>query len=654
MAHSFKKRTQYKFEQFMAKGGSSIFVSLLIAFLICFGIIILIRGIIIWIFGPVPDYNTVDNFWDHIWYIFLQMTDPGNMYQDSEASGWIRLTTIIAGFSGVILFSALIAFITTSLDNLLYEFRKGRGIILEEGHTLILGWNGRVVDIVRELIIANESEKEAVVVICSEKEKEFMDDFIIKRLPDTKTTKIVTTNGVYTNINELKRISAIDAKSAIILSSCSDSASLEEQILSDTQAIKTIMALLTLQNGQNKLPIITEILTEQKRKIVEFFDDEKIIALDNWDIMGKLLVQTSLTSGLEMVYNEILSFDLNEIYYYKADWKGISFGELPYHFDDGIPLGIYKEKEESLHLRPDNDTILTDDDEILILADDNSTIDFKSTLLYTPKDMDYKYIGLEKKVKSTLVLGWHHVANIFIRESNDYLKEGSTFDVMIHNPNDEIIQHIKEIDVEYPDLDIKLYNKSTLVLENLEALNPFSYDNIIILSQDPTEKDPEKVDSDTLMILLLLRKIAKDNEVSIEKSQTKIITQVLNSDNQELILQTDVDDFIISNRLITMILAQLSEQPRIKKLYDDIFQEDGSEIYVKPATLYFTEFPVKQDFATIMNQARKRDEICLGVRYNHLSKNVESNFGVSLNLPKDEVIEISKDDFLVVLAEDEL
>ncbi len=653
MAHSFKKRTQYKFEQFMAKGGSSIFVSLLIAFLICFGIIILIRGIIIWVFGPVPDYNTVDNFWDHIWYIFLQMTDPGNMYQDSEASGWIRLTTIISGFSGVILFSALIAFITTSLDNLLYEFRKGRGIILEEDHTLILGWNGRVVDIVRELIIANESEKEAVVVICSEKEKEFMDDFIIKRLPDTKTTKIVTTNGVYTNINELKRISAIDAKSAIILSSCSDSASLEEQILSDTQAIKTIMALLTLQNGQNKLPIITEILTEQKRKIVEFFDDEKIIALDNWDIMGKLLVQTSLTSGLEMVYNEILSFDLNEIYYYKADWKGISFGELPYHFDDGIPLGIYK-SDESLHLRPGDDTILADDDEILILADDNSTIDFKPKSLYKSQDLEYKHVGLEKKVTSTLVLGWHHVANVFIRESDDYLKAGSKFDVMIHNPNDEIIQHIKEIDVEYPDLDIKLYDKSTLVLENLKALNPFSYDSIIILSQDPTEKDPEKVDSDTLMILLLLRKIAKDNDVSIEKAHTKIITQVLNSDNQELILQTDVDDFIISNKLITMILAQLSEQPRIKKLYDDIFQEDGSEIYVKPASLYFTEFPVKQDFATIMNQARKRDEICLGVRYNHLSKDVESNFGVSLNLPKDEVIEISKDDFLVVLAEDEL
>jgi hypothetical protein len=35
-----------------------------------------------------------------------------------------------------------------------------------------------------------------------------------------------------------------------------------------------------------------------------------------------------------------------------------------------------------------------------------------------------------------------------------------------------------------------------------------------------------------------------------------------------------------------MILAQLSEEPKIKKMYNDIFQEDGSEIFVKPVNLY--------------------------------------------------------------------
>lgn len=653
MPHTFSKKIRYRFEQFMAKGGFSIFLSLLVAFLLSFGTIVLIRAIVLLFLGEVEPYNTVNDFWDHMWYTFLQMTDPGNMYQDSFTTGWIRITTVIAGFVGVVLFSALIAFITTALDNLLYEFRKGRGIILEKDFTLILGWNERVIDILRELIIANESESYASIVILSKVDKEEIDDFIAKRLPETKSTKIITSNGDSSNLNELKRIHAGDAKSVIIMSSCEDSASYDEKLLSDTFAIKTIMAMISLQNGENQLPIISEIYTEQKRQIVAYFDDEQIIALDSWDIMGKLLVQTSLTSGLEVVYNEILSFDMSEVYFYKGAWKGNSFGNLVNHFKDGIPLGIHKE-DGSIELRPDDATIMNDSDEILILADDNSTIHYESEVIYTTEIQSYTHKELEKTKKRILILGWHDIGNIFVRESDEYLLEGSSIDIMIQNPSETIKNHITFINESYPNLDIILHQENTLAIDNLQKLKPYEYDNIIVLSQNPEEISAEKIDSDTLMILLLLRKIAKIENIDKQKNHTKIITQVLNSDNQDLIIQTDVDDFIISNKLITMILAQLSEQPEIKKLYDDIFQEDGSEIYVKPAHLYFDTLPITLSFASILAQARKREEICLGLRWGDLSKDHEQNFGVKLNPEKDKMITLNENDFLVVLAENEL
>jgi hypothetical protein len=162
------------------------------------------------------------------------------------------------------------------------------------------------------------------------------------------------------------------------------------------------------------------------------------------------------------------------------------------------------------------------------------------------------------------------------------------------------------------------------------------------------EESADKIDSDTLIILLMLRKVISDF------GKTHLLTQELNSENQEIINQTDVDDFIISNKLITMILAQLSEEPLIKTFYDDIFSEDGSEIYVKPTTLYFEEFPQKITFAEAMEIANKRDEICLGIRKGDLSKDVDSNFGVTLNLEKDAAITLTEHDFLVVLSEDEL
>ena len=115
-----------------------------------------------------------------------------------------------------------------------------------------------------------------------------------------------------------------------------------------------------------------------------------------------------------------------------------------------------------------------------------------------------------------------------------------------------------------------------------------------------------------------------------------------------------VDDFIISNKLITMILAQLSEESLMKTFYDDIFSEDGSEIYVKPATLYFDEFPQKISFADAIFCAQQRDEVCLGIRKGNLSKSLTDNFGIKLNPEKDMALELAENDFLIVLSEDEL
>ncbi len=648
MSFSLKDKLRYRFEKYLNKGGASIFISLFVVFIVLFVLIIGVR-LLIMQFADAGVDETYTGTSDDIWRTWLQMTDPGNMNQDNNMSFWLKVSTILAGVVGVIILSMLIAFITTSLEKVFYNFRKGRGKVIEEEHTLILGWNERVVDIIRELIIANESEKSASVVILSSEDKEEMDDLIQKRLPDTKTTRIVTTTGDYANINELKRVNIQAAKSVIILANCSESALLDEKVDSDVQSVKSIMGIISVQDGKNELPIITEIFTEEKRQLLSFFDDDNIIALDSWDIMGKLLVQTSLTSGLEMVYNEMLSFDGCEVYFYEAEWNGVSFAELPFHFKDGIPLGVYNE-DDGVVLRPGDNYNLQDKDQIIILAEDDSTIHFETAAFTSANEIELSGEKLEQKQKKVLILGWHSVAEIFVRESADYLSEGTQFDILFNEPNELLTSKINELKSLYTDFEINLKNSDPLKFEALKEVDPFSYDNVIILSQEIDEQRPDKIDSDTLIILLWLRKVKE----SVDNPHTKIITQVLNSENQEIITQTDVDDFIISNKLITMILAQLSEEPLIKLLYDDLFSEDGSEIYVKPANLYFKSFPQKVSFADLIGIAGKREEVCLGIRKGDLRKDADSNFGVKLNLPKTDMVEIHENDYLVVLSEDEL
>ena len=168
--YTFWERFRYRFDNFMSRGGSSIFISLTVVFVILLVIVSIIRILLMALFPEATERG--GNFLMGIYITFLQMTDPGNMNQDVESHDAFKISAIIAGFSGVIMLSMLIAFITTALDQKISQLKKGRSKIIEKEHTLVLGWNERILEILRELFMANESEDDPVVVILADQDKE--------------------------------------------------------------------------------------------------------------------------------------------------------------------------------------------------------------------------------------------------------------------------------------------------------------------------------------------------------------------------------------------------------------------------------------------------------------------------------------------------
>ena len=57
-----------------------------------------------------------------------------------------------------------------------------------------------------------------------------------------------------------------------------------------------------------------------------------------------------------------------------------------------------------------------------------------TTALTQSKSIELSTLKLEQKQKKVLILGWHSVAEIFIRESADYLSEGTQFDILFNEP----------------------------------------------------------------------------------------------------------------------------------------------------------------------------------------------------------------------------
>ena len=541
------------------------------------------------------------------------------------------------------------AFITSQFEAKLAELRKGKSNVAEKNHTLILGFGDRVLEIIRELVIANESEKNPAIAVLAEKEKDEMDDFFRERLPDSKNTRIVTRSGSTSSIFMLRKVNAPGAKSVVILNDAAVDAGDDEKTLADARVLKTILALISCTGEENAPPIIAEFHYKNMRNLAKNILPEKISLLDEHSILAKLMVQTSRVSGLAQVYDNLVGFEGCEFYFYKPDGgvKGLKYSEVIFRFSDCSVLGL-RMSDGTIKLNPPPDEVCGDD-EVIVLAEDDSVIKFLKEPVPVNPPESKGYMPHPKSVENQLIVGWSGKTPTILAEYRNYLAKGSRIDVVVP----EIFEYMKKdfasIQKNNPGIKMKLMVGNIHFPATIEKLKPEQYDNVIILSGDGG--DSELRDSETIATLLQFRSYFKN---SLKKeTKTQLITEVADSENIEVIQEAGVKDFLISNQFVSKIYAQVSEEPDVLMIYDDLFSEEGSEVYVKPVSRFLKRIPESITFGELCAAAIKRNETCFGVRLKSEETDITKNFGIYVNPPKSKVFSLTEDDWLITLSEDD-
>ena len=127
---------------------------------------------------------------------------------------------------------------------------------------------------------------------------------------------------------------------------------------------------------------------------------------------------------------------------------------------------------------------------------------------------------------------------------------------------------------------------------------------------------------------------------------------MLDDRNRELAEVTKVDDVIVSDKLISLLLTQISENHHLTAVFDELFAADGSELYMRPAADY-VKLEQATTFRTLVESASRRGEVAIGYRrITGDSDDGGSGLGVYVNPPKSKGITLSQADRVVVLAED--
>ena len=178
----------------------------------------------------------------------------------------------------------------------------------------------------------------------------------------------------------------------------------------------------------------------------------------------------------------------------------------------------------------------------------------------------------------TLLIGWNRRAPMVALELSRYVGPGSLLTIAADTP--EIEEEVAALELAGDNLRVELKPIDTGRAADIDGLDPLSYDHVLVLGYSD-HMEPQPADTRTLVTLLHLRRIAE----AAGKTMS-VVSEMIDVRNRALAEVTRVDDFVVSNKLVSLMLAQASENEHLEAIFQDLLDEEGSEICLKPASDY--------------------------------------------------------------------
>ncbi len=625
---TLKQRWQYAFDNLMAAGTPAMIGTL---FALSF-VLIMAAAAALSLFGITQDGGETLSLGEAAWESLMRTLDAGTMGGDTGAA--FRLVMLGVTLGGVFFVSALIGVLGSGVESKLEELRKGRSLVLEQEHTVILGWSPQIFTILEELIEANANQKRSAIVILADVDKVEMEDEIRSRTPKTRNTRIICRSGSPTDPTDLEIASPHTARAIIVLPPAEEHP--------DTFVIKTVLAITNHpQRHAKPYNIVTQISDRKNLPVMQMIGRrDHLSTLLVGDIIARVTAQTSRQSGLSVVYTELLGFSGDEIYF-KAEPAliGKTFGETLNAYEESTVIGIFA-ADQRVHLNPPMDTRLAPGDQLIFISADDDTIH----LATAAPPIQEALIEADTACAPTtpernLILGWNEYAAIVVGELDHYVAPGSTLTIVAHDVHETAIHQCRA----RKHLEVDFHAGDTTDRVLLNTLQIETYDHVIVLAD--TGLSVQASDARTLITLLHLRDIAEGTGATFS-----IVSEMLDLRNRALAEIANVDDFIVSDHLISLMLSQLSENPALYAVFTDLFDPAGSEVYLKPITDY-VQIGKPVSFATIVEAARRRGQTVLGFRCMAQAYDPTQAYGVHTNPRKSEELRFTADAKIIVLAE---
>ncbi|CAI5460535.1 unnamed protein product [Closterium sp. Yama58-4] len=309
---------------------------------------------------------------------------------------------------------------------------------------------------------------------------------------------------------------------------------------------------------------------------------------------------------------------------------------------EGEGKRVHKENTR-LWLNPDDDYVLQPEDSVLVIAEDDDS--YAPGPLPVVQDAPLPDIETPPKLpEKILFCGWRRDIDDMITVLEAFLARGSELWIFSDVPVEEREARLIEGGLNPSELEnVTLVHRmgNAVIRRHLEFLPLETFDSILILADEGLEDSIINCDSRSLATLLLIRDIQSKRmpagskghrrsnssityprptstsswvgQMQQASQQSIVISEILDSRTRSLVSVSKISDYVLSNELVSMALAMVAEDREVNRVLEELFSEEGNEMYIRPAELYLTDGE-ELSFFEVAVRARQRMEIIIGYR----------------------------------------
>lgn len=604
--NTFRQRFSYWFDNQMSKGMRSL-VKLLVIFTLSVGIIVALLLFFL-------NLTNEDTFGGVLWkslYTVLRSSFPG--YHDG--GGLYLFLMTFSAICGMLVTSVLIGIISTAIRDKINNLRRGNSRVLEEGHTVVLGFYPGEYTLLNQLILA-AAEQPACIVVADSMARDKMEEYIKSNIKVPKNVRIICRTADIFDPVTLEKCSLSTCKS-VIISPTSDERT--------TKALLAVSAIIGSEEGGTAN--VGAIISKEDYKFPpSIAERHNVTTLQTNDTLARIIAHSCTQPGLSETFKEVFNFEGSEMYCIDMpDAEGMTFAQLTLSLDGGVPIGF--KRGSSIMMNPAPEEVFIKDDKLVVFSEEDDT-SFLVTAPEIPEiEAGQKSISEDEGAGRVVILGYNETISTILHELPEDVS-----DVLIAGRCDK--EAVRESVADREGMEVNFYDGDYTKNSTLLKLAGMA-SHIVVLSDHSV--DEEKADTQNIFILLNLR----DFKVRYG-FKYNITMEMRREHNQRLVLSDDNTDFVVSSNMSALFLAQLAQSPELTGVFREILSNEGSEFYLKTAG--FLQCAGERSTAEIRNIAMAQGYIVLGYMKNN-------SYQCIFNPPLKETITLEEDDSIIVVGE---